>query len=52
MTEGSPTPTGPDTIVLVHGFCATPRSWERWVERYEPKATACSPPPTRASRAR
>lgn len=25
----------PDTIVLVHGFWVTPRSWENWVERYE-----------------
>jgi len=22
-------------IVLVHGFWVTPRSWERWVERYQ-----------------
>ncbi len=28
------TPT-PDTIVLVHGFWVTPRSWEQWIERYE-----------------
>jgi esterase/lipase len=34
-TEGSPTPNSPDTIVLVHGFWATPRSWEKWSERYE-----------------
>src|SRR3954454_7328357 len=27
----------PDTIVLVHGFWVTPRSWEQWVERYEAK---------------
>jgi len=27
----------PDTIVLVHGFWVTPRSWEKWVERYESK---------------
>jgi pimeloyl-ACP methyl ester carboxylesterase len=26
---------GPETIVLVHGFWVTPRSWERWIERYE-----------------
>jgi pimeloyl-ACP methyl ester carboxylesterase len=26
-----------DTIVLVHGFWVTPRSWEKWVERYEGK---------------
>jgi pimeloyl-ACP methyl ester carboxylesterase len=27
----------PDTIVLVHGFCVTPRSWENWVSYYESK---------------
>lgn len=25
----------PDTIVLVHGFWMTPRSWENWVKHYE-----------------
>src|SRR5918994_22008 len=25
----------PDTIVLVHGFWVTPRSWEHWIKRYE-----------------
>ncbi|ADB50897.1 alpha/beta hydrolase [Conexibacter woesei] len=25
----------PDTIVLVHGFWVTPRSWEHWIARYE-----------------
>ncbi|WP_329010582.1 alpha/beta hydrolase [Micromonospora rifamycinica] len=25
----------PDTIVLVHGFWVTPRSWEHWVSHYE-----------------
>jgi pimeloyl-ACP methyl ester carboxylesterase len=25
----------PDTIVLVHGFWVTPRSWQPWMERYE-----------------
>lgn len=25
----------PDTIVLVHGFWMTPRSWEHWKARYE-----------------
>ena len=29
------TQTPPDTIVLVHGFWVTPRSWEHWVARYE-----------------
>ena len=28
-------PTTPDTIVLIHGFWVTPRSWEGWIERYE-----------------
>jgi pimeloyl-ACP methyl ester carboxylesterase len=27
--------TKPDTIVLVHGFWVTPRSWEHWIERYQ-----------------
>ncbi len=27
----------PDTIVLVHGFWVTPRSWEHWVAHYEAK---------------
>jgi hypothetical protein len=27
--------TTPDTIVLIHGFWVTPRSWEHSVERYE-----------------
>jgi pimeloyl-ACP methyl ester carboxylesterase len=31
-----PTPSkGPDTIVLVHGFWVTPRSWEKWITHYE-----------------
>ena len=31
----SPVTSTPDTIVLVHGFWVTPRSWEHWIERYE-----------------
>jgi pimeloyl-ACP methyl ester carboxylesterase len=27
--------TKPDTIVLIHGFWVTPRSWEHWIPRYE-----------------
>jgi pimeloyl-ACP methyl ester carboxylesterase len=27
--------TTPDTIVLIHGFWVTPRSWEHWVSRFE-----------------
>ena len=33
----SPATSTPDTIVLVHGFSVTPRSWEHWIERYEGK---------------
>jgi pimeloyl-ACP methyl ester carboxylesterase len=25
----------PDTIVLIHGFWVTPRSWEQWIDYYE-----------------
>jgi pimeloyl-ACP methyl ester carboxylesterase len=31
----TPDTTTPDTIVLIHGLWMTPRSWERWVKRYE-----------------
>ena len=27
----------PDTIVLIHGFWVTPRSWEEWIAHYEAK---------------
>jgi pimeloyl-ACP methyl ester carboxylesterase len=27
--------SAPQTIVLVHGFWVTPRSWEHWIERYQ-----------------
>ena len=30
-------PRVPDTIVLIHGFWVTPRSWEDWKARYESK---------------
>ena len=33
----SPATSTSDTIVLVHGFWVTPRSWEHWIERYEAK---------------
>jgi pimeloyl-ACP methyl ester carboxylesterase len=29
--------TAPDTIVLIHGFWVTPRSWEHWIAHYEAK---------------
>jgi pimeloyl-ACP methyl ester carboxylesterase len=36
MTDnGTPAPTSPDTIVLIHGLWMTPRSWEKWIEHYE-----------------
>ena len=34
-TEPTPDAAIPDTIVLVHGFWMTPRSWEKWVKHYE-----------------
>ena len=37
MTDNASGHSAPDTIVLVHGFWVTPRSWEKWVERYEAK---------------
>ena len=35
MSSSSGAPTGPDTIVLIHGFWVTPRSWEQWIEHYQ-----------------
>lgn len=29
--------SAPDTIVLIHGFWVTPRSWENWITHYESK---------------
>jgi pimeloyl-ACP methyl ester carboxylesterase len=34
-TTHEPDVTTPDTIVLIHGFWVTPRSWEDWKARYE-----------------
>jgi pimeloyl-ACP methyl ester carboxylesterase len=31
----SPNASTPDTIVLIHGFWVTPRSWEHWAAHYE-----------------
>ncbi|MES3036192.1 MAG: alpha/beta hydrolase [Gemmatimonadota bacterium] len=33
----SVSPQAPDTIVLIHGFWVTPRSWEHWITHYEAK---------------
>jgi pimeloyl-ACP methyl ester carboxylesterase len=30
-------PNAPDTIVLIHGFWVTPRSWEDWIDYYRAK---------------
>jgi pimeloyl-ACP methyl ester carboxylesterase len=30
-----PAPGAPDTVVLVHGFWVTPRSWENWKAHFE-----------------
>jgi pimeloyl-ACP methyl ester carboxylesterase len=35
MTRFSTRPIAPQTIVLIHGFWVTPRSWEHWKARYE-----------------
>lgn len=35
--SSGPAPGAPDTIVLVHGFWVTPRSWEEWKAHYEAK---------------
>jgi pimeloyl-ACP methyl ester carboxylesterase len=34
LPEGAVMST-PDTIVLIHGFWVTPRSWEHWIPHYE-----------------
>ena len=35
----------PDTIVLVHGFWVTPRSWEGWIDHYQKKGYTVLAPP-------
>src|SRR4051794_27835333 len=35
--SASASESAPNTIVLVHGFWVTPRSWEHWKTRYEAK---------------
>jgi hypothetical protein len=35
--ENTPDAATPDTIVLIHGFWMTSRSWEKWVDYYEGK---------------
>lgn len=31
----NPDANTPDTVVLIHGFWVTPRSWEHWISHYE-----------------
>ena len=31
-------PKLPDTIVLIHGFWVTPRSWEDWTTHCSPRS--------------
>ena len=51
--KGPQMSTTPDTIVLIHGFWVTPRSWEHWITPLRGSAaSASSRPPTRASRSR
>jgi pimeloyl-ACP methyl ester carboxylesterase len=35
--RGMRMPSSPDTIVLIHGFWVTPRSWEHWKSHFEGK---------------
>ena len=42
--------TTPDTIVLIHGFWVTPRSWEDWKARYESRGYRVLTPAIRDSR--
>jgi pimeloyl-ACP methyl ester carboxylesterase len=37
--------SNPDTIVLIHGFWVTPRSWEDWITHYESKGFTVLAPP-------
>jgi pimeloyl-ACP methyl ester carboxylesterase len=35
----------PDTIVLIHGFWVTPRSWEDWITHYQQRGFTVLAPP-------
>jgi pimeloyl-ACP methyl ester carboxylesterase len=37
MTTPTSSDAAPNTIVLIHGFWVTPRSWENWKKHYEAK---------------
>ena len=47
-----PAHRSPDTIVLVHGFWVTPRSWEHWITRYEAQGYRVLAQRIRVSRSR
>ena len=36
-SKEAPVSATPQTIVLIHGFWVTPRSWEKWIAHYEAK---------------
>ena len=44
--------SAPSTIVLIHGFWVTPRSWEQWIPHYEAKGFRVIAPAYLASRSR
>jgi esterase/lipase len=44
--------TAPKTIVLIHGFWVTPRSWEQWKARYEARGFVVHTPAYPGSRSR
>lgn len=44
-TARDTSPTPPDTIVLIHGLWVTPRSWEKWVERFTNQGYRVMAPP-------
>jgi pimeloyl-ACP methyl ester carboxylesterase len=37
--------SAPDTIVLIHGFWVTPRSWEDWISHFQGKGYTVLAPP-------
>src|SRR3954454_24660362 len=42
--SASASESAPNTIVLIHGFWVTPRSWEHWKSRYEAKGLTVHTP--------
>jgi hypothetical protein len=52
VTDNTVDAATPDTIVLIHGFWMTPRSWERWVKHYESRGYNVLAPHTQVSKSR